>query len=181
MSLERLPALPELAPRWRGGTIEFPLHHMRGGTSTGLVIWERYVPTDRALREELLQLGLLRSRPRIEHVAAWVSNLDRARGFYERWFHAASTPEYSSATRNFRSRFLSLDGGPRLELMVSPKEAPRHHHIAISVGSRPAVDRLIKEMEVAGIRVVSHPRVTGDGYYEAVIEDSEGNLVEITA
>jgi len=55
MSLERLPALPELAPRWRGGTIEFPLHHMRGGTSTGLVIWERYAPSDRALREELLR------------------------------------------------------------------------------------------------------------------------------
>ena len=55
MSLERLPALPELAPRWRGGTIEFPLHHMRGGTSTGLVIWDRYAPADRALREELLR------------------------------------------------------------------------------------------------------------------------------
>ena len=55
MSLERLPALPELAPRWRGGTVEFPLHHMRGGTSTGLVIWERYAPGDRALREELLR------------------------------------------------------------------------------------------------------------------------------
>ncbi len=134
-----------------------------------------------SLRHELAQFGLLRSRGRIEHVAAWVSNLDRARGFYERWFHAAPTPEYSSATREFRSRFLSLDGSPRLELMVSPKEAPRHDHIAISVGSRPAVDRLVEEMEVAGIRIVSRPRVTGDGYYEAVIEDSEGNLVEITA
>ena len=134
-----------------------------------------------SLRQELVQFGLLRLRGRIEHVAAWVSNLDRARGFYERWFHAASTPEYSSAKREFRSRFLSLDGGPRLELMVSPKESPRHDHIAISVGSRPAVDRLVKEMEVAGIRIVSRPRVTGDGYYEAVIEDSEGNLIEITA
>lgn len=55
MLLERLPALPDLAPRWRGGTIEFPLHHMRGGTSTGLVIWERHAPADRALREELLR------------------------------------------------------------------------------------------------------------------------------
>jgi HAD superfamily hydrolase (TIGR01509 family) len=134
-----------------------------------------------SLREELVQFGLLRSRGRIEHVAAWVSNLDRARGFYERWFHAASTPEYSSAKREFRSHFLSLDGGPRLELMVSPKDPPRHDHIAISVGSRLAVDRLVKEMEVTGIRIVSRPRVTGDGYYEAVIEDSEGNLVEITA
>lgn len=134
-----------------------------------------------SLREELVQLGLLRSRAHIDHVAAWVSNLDRARRFYERWFHAASTPEYSSASREFRSRFLSLDGGPRLELMASLQESPRHHHIAISVGSRPAVDLLIKQMEVAGVRIVSRPRVTGDGYYEAVIEDSEGNVVEITA
>ena len=134
-----------------------------------------------SLREELVQLGLLQPRARIEHIAAWVSNLDRARGFYERWFSAASTPDYSSAKREFRSRFLSLDGGPRLELMVSPRELPRHDHIAISVGSRPAVDRLVKEMEVAGVRIVSRPRVTGDGYYEAVIQDSEGNLVEIIA
>lgn len=55
MPADRLPGLPELAPRWRGGTIEFPLHHMRGGTSTGLVIWDRYVPVDRELREELLR------------------------------------------------------------------------------------------------------------------------------
>src|SRR5665213_412877 len=55
MALDRLPALPELAPRWRGGTIEFPLYHMRGGTSTGLVIWERYAPADRTLRAELLR------------------------------------------------------------------------------------------------------------------------------
>ena len=55
MALDRLPALPELAPRWRGGAIEFPLHHMRGGTSTGLVIWQRYTPADRVLREELLR------------------------------------------------------------------------------------------------------------------------------
>jgi 2-haloacid dehalogenase len=134
-----------------------------------------------SLRQELVQLRLLAARAHIEHVAAWVHDLDRARSFYERWFHAASTPEYSSKMREFRSRFLSLDGGSRLELMVSPQEAPRHAHIAISVGSRPAVDRLVKEMEQAGVQIVSGPRVTGDGYYAAVIADSEGNLVEITA
>jgi len=134
-----------------------------------------------SLRQELVQLSLLPSGAHIEHVAAWVLDLERARSFYERWFHAASTPEYSSAKREFRSRFLSLDGGSRLELMVSPQEAPRPAHIAISVGSRPAVDRLVTEMEKAGVQILSAPRVTGDGYYEAVIADSEGNLVEITA
>jgi len=134
-----------------------------------------------SLRQELVQLSLLPSGAHIEHVAAWVLDLERARSFYERWFHAASTPEYSSAKREFRSRFLSLDGGSRLELMVSPQEAPRPAHIAIAVGSRPAVDRLVTEMEKAGVQIISAPRVTGDGYYEAVIADSEGNLVEITA
>jgi lactoylglutathione lyase len=65
--------------------------------------------------------------------------------------------------------------------MASPQETPRHAHIAISVGSRSALDHLVKEMEQAGVQIVSRPRVTGDGYYEAVIADSEGNLVEITA
>ena len=134
-----------------------------------------------SLRQELVQLRLLASRARIEHVAAWVLDLDRARSFYERWFDAASTPEYSSTKREFRSQFISLDGGSRLELMVSPQETPRHAHIAISVGSRQAVDRLVKEMEQAGVQIVSGLRITGDGYYKAVIADSEGNLVEITA
>ena len=130
-------------------------------------------------------VGLLGERPSVQGVS-----LRRAIGFSilivpavftSAGFHAASTPEYSSTMREFRSRFLSLDGGSRLELMVSPQEAPRLAHIAISVGSRPAVDRLVKEMEQAGVQIVSGPRVTGDGYYEAVIADSEGNRVEITA
>jgi 4-oxalomesaconate tautomerase len=49
------PALGELRVRWRGGVCEFPVHHVRGGTSTGLVIWERLAPPERELREELLR------------------------------------------------------------------------------------------------------------------------------
>ena len=49
------PALPELTVRLRNGVVEFPVHHVRGGTSTGLVIWERFAPNDTALREELLR------------------------------------------------------------------------------------------------------------------------------
>jgi 2-haloacid dehalogenase len=132
------------------------------------------------LRDELVKLGLLDPVGRITHVAAWVSDLERARAFYERWFKAAAGLKYSSMERDFQSYFLSLETGARLELMTSPAEAPRPAHLAVSVGSRDAVDRLIQTMEAAGVRVVSHPRLTGDGYYEAVIADSEGNLVEIT-
>jgi 2-methylaconitate cis-trans-isomerase PrpF len=55
MPPSRFPALPDLAPHRRNGTIAFPVHHMRGGTSTGLVIAERFAPAERALREELLR------------------------------------------------------------------------------------------------------------------------------
>ena len=40
--------------RVEGGVVNFPVHLMRGGTSTGLVIDERFAPQDLALREELL-------------------------------------------------------------------------------------------------------------------------------
>lgn len=42
-------------PRLRDGLIEFPVHHVRGGTSTGLVLWEPFVPREPELREELLR------------------------------------------------------------------------------------------------------------------------------
>jgi 2-methylaconitate cis-trans-isomerase PrpF len=42
-------------PRERFGTWEFPVVHARGGTSTGLVIWDRAAPEAVPLREELLR------------------------------------------------------------------------------------------------------------------------------
>jgi catechol 2,3-dioxygenase-like lactoylglutathione lyase family enzyme len=138
-----------------------------------------------ALRTELVKVGLLDpvgNDPvgKIDHAAAWVFDLERARAFYERWFKATAGPMYKSATRELQSYFLSLSSGTRLELMASPAESPRPAHLAISVGSREAVDRLVNAMEAAGVPIISHPRLTGDGYYEAVIADSEGNLLEIT-
>jgi len=115
----------------------------------------------------------------VDHVAAWVTDLERAREFYERWFGAVSGPQYRSRTRDFTSYFLRL-GPVRLELMHSPLEQARQAHIAISVGSRSAVDALVSSMHAGGVTIVSKPRVTGDGYYEAVVADSEGNLIEIT-
>jgi 2-methylaconitate cis-trans-isomerase PrpF len=43
------------APLLRDGCVEFPVHHVRGGTSTGLVISERWAPREQTLREELLR------------------------------------------------------------------------------------------------------------------------------
>ena len=52
MKTPLLPALPDLVLRQRCGVIEFPVHHMRGGTSTGLVLHAAAVPPDPTLRVE---------------------------------------------------------------------------------------------------------------------------------
>lgn len=45
----------DFRPRLRDGVLEFPVHHVRGGTSTGLVIWAPFAPSALHLREELLR------------------------------------------------------------------------------------------------------------------------------
>lgn len=44
----------QFLPRLHHGVVEFPIHHMRGGTSTGLVIWDQLTPSSPVLKEELL-------------------------------------------------------------------------------------------------------------------------------
>lgn len=53
-------------------------------------------------------------------------------------------------------------------------------HFSISVGSKQKVDELTGTLRKDGYKIVGEPRITGDGYYESVIEDCEGNLLEIT-
>ena len=53
-------------------------------------------------------------------------------------------------------------------------------HFAVSVGSKEKVDQLTEELRQAGFAVTGEPRTTGDGYYESVVLDPEGNRVEIT-
>jgi lactoylglutathione lyase len=133
------------------------------------------------VEERIEAQGLTLPAARVEHAAAWVADLDRACAFYVRWFGGVPGPLYRSQRRPFASRFVSIGNSARLELMTMAEEPARLSHIAISVGSRDAVDRLVERMRAAGIGIANGPRLTGDGYYEAVIVDSEGNQVEITA
>ncbi|UHL65069.1 PrpF protein [Paralcaligenes sp. KSB-10] len=49
------PRLAHLAPRLHAGVVEFPVYHMRGGTSTGIVLWQRHLPATPELRDELIR------------------------------------------------------------------------------------------------------------------------------
>lgn len=53
-------------------------------------------------------------------------------------------------------------------------------HISFSVGSKEEVDRLTQQMSSDGVPIAGQPRTTGDGYYESVVLDPEGNRIEIT-
>jgi lactoylglutathione lyase len=53
-------------------------------------------------------------------------------------------------------------------------------HFAVSVGSEDKVDRLTQRIKEDGHQVVDGPRRTGDGYYESVVLDPDGNRIEVT-
>ncbi|MBY5945002.1 VOC family protein [Photobacterium rosenbergii] len=127
---------------------------------------------------------------KIEHVAMWVRDLEAMRTFYQTYFNAVSNEKYVNAKKGFSSYFLSFDKGARLEIMHNdaiPMSAddPMAQftgliHLAMSVGSEQEVDALTARLAKDGYNVVDDPRRTGDGYYESVVLDPEGNRLEIT-
>ena len=63
---------------------------------------------------------------------------------------------------------------------ASSAEQLGYAHLAIATGSESAVDALTARLSADGHTIVAGPRRTGDGYYESVALDPEGNRIEIT-
>jgi hypothetical protein len=57
VSSEKLPAaeLNAFVPKLSRGVPAFPVYYMRGGTSTGIVLWYKHVPEEKAPKEELIR------------------------------------------------------------------------------------------------------------------------------
>ena len=125
---------------------------------------------------------------RIEHVALYVNDLEKAKDFFIRYFNACSNAGYHNTRTDFRSYFLAFEDGSRLELMTKPDLTDSgdllnrfgYAHIAFSTGSKEKVDCLTAKLKQDGYPVISGPRTTGDGYYESCILGFEGNVIEIT-
>jgi lactoylglutathione lyase len=125
---------------------------------------------------------------KIEHIALWTTKLEALKDFYTTYFSATAGEKYHNPTKQFTSYFLSFDSGARLEIMARP-EVEQHPgdayrkgliHWAMSVGSKEKVDQLTEQLRNDGFEIIGEPRTTGDGYYESVVADPDGNLVEIT-
>lgn len=122
----------------------------------------------------------------IEHVGVWVNDLGKMKSFYEKYFNAVTTKKYYNPKTEFSSYFLNFENGARLELCHRPdiveknKNSFGFYHLAIAVGDKADVDAFAKRFEEDGFPIQSGPRTTGDGYYEAIVSDPEGNLLELT-
>ena len=127
---------------------------------------------------------------KIEHIAIWCQDLERMKDFYTGFFQMTASEKYINPKKKFSSYFLSFPNAKtRIELMhrvdISTIFAERREmiglaHFSISVGSAQKVDEMTELFRARQVQIVGEPRTTGDGYYESVIHDIEGNLVEIT-
>lgn len=125
---------------------------------------------------------------KIAHIALYVRDLECSRRFYETYFGGVSNTKYHNPKTGLQTYFLSFDGSVRLELMHRPEcsDGCREEyafgftHLAFSTGSRTSVDALTARLAADGYTVTGHPRTTGDGYYESVVLDPDGNRIEIT-
>lgn len=127
---------------------------------------------------------------KIEHLAIWVHDLEKVKAFYMKFFNMNCSNKYTNTNKKYSSYFLSFEGAAtRIEIMTRPDiielDGKRSAsfgltHFSIAVDNKKTVDELTATLRAEGYKIVGETRTTGDGYYESVIEDCEGNWVEIT-
>jgi lactoylglutathione lyase len=122
----------------------------------------------------------------IEHIAIWTMNLEKLRDFYCKYFNGIANDIYINPAKGFESYFISFSSGARLELMKRKdisgevkKDLVGYAHIAFGLSSIDEVNELTEKLRLEGIEILGEPRWTGDGYYESVIQDPDGNILEL--
>ncbi len=121
-----------------------------------------------------------------DHIAIWTRDIEKMKNFYTTYFGCKCNRKYINRLKNFESYFLSFDGKTRIELMHNPEIKNKNEistgysHLAIRLPSKKKIDILTEKLKKDGFKIISEPRITGDGYYESVFMDPEDNIIEIT-
>ena len=123
---------------------------------------------------------------KLHHIAIWTFRLEELKKFYIRFFGGESNEKYVNSKKGFESYFISFGEGPSLELMSRPdvqntvveENRVGLTHLAFTFPSREEVLRFTEEMRSEGYTIAGEPRTSGDGYFESVVLDPDGNRIE---
>ena len=123
---------------------------------------------------------------KLHHIAIWTFRLEELKEFYVRFFGGKSNEKYINPKKGFESYFISFGEGTDLELMSrtdvqnTPIEENRVGltHFAFTFPSQEEVLRFTEQMRSEGYTIAGEPRTSGDGYFESVVLDPDGNRIE---
>lgn len=123
---------------------------------------------------------------KIHHIAVWTFRLEDMKEFYIRYFQGTSNDKYINPKKGFESYFIRFDSGTELELMsrtdVQNTAIKENRlgltHFAFALNSKEEVLELTEKLRNAGYTIAGEPRTSGDGYFESVVLDPDGNRVE---
>mgnify|MGYP001508680821 FL=1 len=123
---------------------------------------------------------------KLHHIAIWTFRLEELKEFYVRFLGGKSNEKYVNPKKGFESYFISFDEGPSLELMIRPdvqntvveENRVGLTHLAFTFPGQEEVLRFTEEMRSEGYTIAGEPRTSGDGYFESVILDPDGNRIE---
>lgn len=123
---------------------------------------------------------------KIGHIALWTDRPDELKTFYVHYFRGRSNEKYVNTTKGFESFFVRFDGEAALEIMRRTDVTDRSSgeqlgwcHLAFTLDDREQVHALTERLRTDGYCVLSEPRLTGDGFYESVVADPDGNRIEL--
>ena len=123
---------------------------------------------------------------KLHHIAIWTFRLEELKEFYVRFLGGKSNEKYVNPKKGFESYFISFDEGPSLELMSRPdvqntvveENRVGLTHLAFTFPGQEEVLRFTEEMRSEGYTIAGEPRTSGDGYFESVILDPDGNRIK---